>query len=146
MQRLIWVFLALLPGIAFADNLRNRVEASTVVTGWVEVAPNGSVYNYTLDQPDKLDAGVVDLIAKTIGTWEFKPILVDGKSVLAKAKMNLRVVASPIGNEQYNLRVSGRASEMAAERRASATRNRFRRAIPCLRWKPERAAPSILLC
>lgn len=109
MRRLIWIVLALLPGLAFAgsDSVRDRVEASMVVTGWIEVAPDGSVYQYTLDQQDKLPKPVVDIIRKTTAAWTFKPILVDGKPVLAKAKMNLRVVASPIGNGQYNLRVRG---------------------------------------
>ena len=78
-----------------------------MVTGWVEVAPDGSVYNYTLDQPDKLDSGVVNLIAKTIATWKFKPVLVDGKPVLAKAKMNLRIVATKQDKDEYEIRVRG---------------------------------------
>jgi hypothetical protein len=109
MQRLLWIVLTLLPGFAFAgsDNIRDRVEASMVVTGWVEVAPDGSVYQYALDQQDKLPPPVVDIIRKTTAAWKFKPILVDGKPVLAKANMNLRVVASPLGNDEYNLRVRG---------------------------------------
>lgn len=107
MRRLFWIVLALLPCVAAADNSRDHLEASTVVTGWVEVAPDGSVYNYTLDQPEKLDAGVVSLIAKTIATWKFKPVLVDDKPVLAKAKMNLRVVASPCDKDEYEIRVRG---------------------------------------
>ena len=108
MRHLTWILLALIPCAAIAgDNPRDHVEASTVITGWVEVAPDGSVYNYTLDQPEKLDTGVVGLIAKTITTWKFKPVLIDGKPVVAKARMNLRVVASPTGKGEYDIRVRG---------------------------------------
>lgn len=98
----------LLGGAALAsDDARGRIQASMVVTGWVQVAPDGSVIRYTLDQRDKLPAPVVEVISKTVPEWKFHPILVDGKPIVADAKMSLRVVAVPLDNDQYRLRVDG---------------------------------------
>lgn len=110
MKRMAWgMFALLLAGTAFAsdDDASHRIEASMVVTGWVQVAPDGSVIRYTLDQQDKLPAPVVEVLGKTVPGWKFHPILVDGKPVVADAKLSLRVVAVPLGNDQYRLRVDG---------------------------------------
>lgn len=78
-----------------------------VVTGWIEISPDGSVHGYALDHQDKLPPPVVNVARDTIATWKFRPVLVDGKPVLAKTKMNLRVVGSPLGNGLYKVRVHG---------------------------------------
>lgn len=80
-----------------------QIEASMVVTGSIEVEPDGSVSGYTLDQPDKLPQGVVDLAAKAVPAWRFEPVLVDGRPVAAKAKMSLRVFARKLGPERYEV-------------------------------------------
>ena len=110
MKRLtLAVFALLLAGAAFAtdNDASRRIEASMVVTGWLQVATDGSVIRYTLDQQDKLPAPVVEVIQKTVPAWKFRPITVDGKAVVADAKMNLRVVASKQAEDQYSLRVRG---------------------------------------
>ena len=110
MKRMAWgMFALLLAGMAFAsdDDVSHRIEASMVVTGWVQVAPDGSVIRYTLDQQDKLPAPVVEVLGKTVPGWKFHPILVDGKPVVADAKMSLRVVASQQDKDEYIVRVRG---------------------------------------
>lgn len=103
------VFAVLLAGTAFAsdDDAAHRIEGSMVVTGWVQVATDGSVIRYTLDQQDKLPAPVVEVIQKTVPGWKFHPVMADGKPVVADAKMNLRVVALPQDKDQYIVHVSG---------------------------------------
>lgn len=78
-----------------------------VVTSWVQVAPDGSVIRYTLDRQDKLPDEVTEAIHKTVPGWKFHPVMVDGKPVVADAKMNLRMVASPQDKDQYIVRVGG---------------------------------------
>ncbi|MFO1507621.1 MAG: hypothetical protein U1F23_11235 [Lysobacterales bacterium] len=87
----------LLPAYEFAHagivDVKRSVEASMVVTGTIEVNPDGSVHGYSLDQQDKVPADVAKLIGETVPNWRFRPILVDGNAVLAKAGMSLRIVA-----------------------------------------------------
>jgi len=96
----------LLVGTALAGGpraVRERVEASMVVTGSIGVTPQGTVLGYTLDQPQKLPPPVVDLIARTIPRWTFQPVLRGGKPVAAKAGMRLRVVARPMGEGRFQI-------------------------------------------
>jgi hypothetical protein len=104
MKRSYWMFLGLfLPLWAFAhggvDAAKRSVEASMLVTGEIAVNPDGSVYGYSLDHRDKLPAPVIQLIAKALPHWEFTPVKVDGKPVLAKALMSLRIVAKQIDHD-----------------------------------------------
>ncbi|OOG48967.1 hypothetical protein B0E52_01925 [Rhodanobacter sp. C06] len=99
-----------LSGVALAAGpaaVRKRVQASMRVNGTIEVAPDGSVKQYALDQPEKLPDAVKELLTKSIPAWRFKPVELDGKPVTAKAAMNLRVVASPLDGDKYNLGVAG---------------------------------------
>jgi hypothetical protein len=98
----------LLAGTALAGgphSVRERVEASMVVTGSIGVTPQGTVLGYTLDHPEKLPPPVADLIGKAVPSWTFQPVLRDGKPVAAKAKMSLRVVAQPIGDGKFKIGV-----------------------------------------
>jgi hypothetical protein len=88
-------------------DIAKQAEASMLVTGSVVVSPDGSVQSYLLDHPEKLPSGVVALIAKTVPTWTFQPVVVDGKVVNAKAAMSLRVVARKMDKDQVEARVAG---------------------------------------
>jgi len=109
MRCFVGILLLLMPFIAFAadGSTRPQIQASMVVTGWIEVTPDGSVGGYALDQPDKLPQPVIDIIRKTTSVWKFKPILVDGKPVPAKTRMSLRIVADLIDRERASLHVGG---------------------------------------
>lgn len=87
--------------------VRKRVQASMLVTGALEVAADGSVAQYTLDHPEKLPDAVKGLLAKSIPAWRFKPVEMDGKPVAARAPMSLRVVARPLGDNEFSLGVAG---------------------------------------
>ena len=104
----VWVAL-LLPAVAFAgtglDAVKRSVVMGMVVTGDITVNPDGSVHGYSLDQQDKVPADVAKLIGETVPNWKFRPILVDGNAVLAKAGMSLRVVARLNGSGQLEARV-----------------------------------------
>lgn len=88
------------------DVASKRVQASMLVTGMIEVAPDGSVAQYALDHPKELPPAVTDLLAKAIPTWKFAPITVDGKPAIAKAAMSLRVVAKPRDDGNYSISVA----------------------------------------
>ena len=101
MKRLLLRLLlcGLLAGTALAAVARSTptpVEASMLVTGTIVVAPDGSVSSYAVDHPEKLPSAVISVIAKNAPHWTFKPVLLDGKPVTAKASMSLRIVATPL--------------------------------------------------
>jgi len=115
MKRVAWLslvwLLAPLVGSAHGgvDDVKRSVEASMLVTGEIAVNPDGSVYGYSLDHRDKLPAPVVKLIGGTLPHWKFTPVKVDGKAVLAKASMSLRIVAKQVDAKHDAISVEGAA-------------------------------------
>lgn len=67
-----------------------QVESSLLVTGTIEIAADGSVLGYTLDQPGKLQRTVLNLIAGIAPHWKFEPASEPATQRLA---MSLRFVA-----------------------------------------------------
>ena len=107
---LLGLFCVLLSGVAMAGGssaVRKSVQASMLVTGTIEVAPDGSVAKYAFDHPEKLPPAVTDLLAKAVPVWRFEPIKFDGKPVIAKTPMGLRVVAKPLNDGNYSINVAG---------------------------------------
>jgi len=73
--------------------------------GEVQIAPDGSVSDYRLQS--KLSPAIADLVDKDVRRWQFQPILVDGKAVVAKTAMHLELKAEPAdGKDNYRIRVT----------------------------------------
>ncbi|HJU07729.1 MAG TPA: energy transducer TonB [Rhodanobacteraceae bacterium] len=107
MKRLLYLLL-LLPCSVLGDNAwqySGQIERSMVVTGTVEVNPDGSVKSYTLDQQDKLLPEIIELITKAVPTWKFEPMA--DKTTPATATMNIRVIADKLKEDQYSLSICG---------------------------------------
>ncbi|QNK03005.1 energy transducer TonB [Dyella telluris] len=108
---MVWMsgwLLACMAGIAqagTAQDVRKTAEAGMVVTGTVEVNPDGSLHGYALDTPEKLPPSVVDVVGKTVNAWVFH--LSGPSQDVVKTKMNLRVVAKPVGDGQFAVAVQG---------------------------------------
>lgn len=111
MKRAIGYLIGLLAicttATTFADELVKNVEASLLVTGTITVNPDGSVYDYKLNKPDKLPAGVVQLVSKDVPQWKFKPVLQEGKPIQAEAQMALRVVVHQNDKDDYSVGIRG---------------------------------------
>lgn len=80
-------------------------EASMVITGSVEIAPDGSVTGYQLDKASKLPSGVKSELVRTVPTWKFEPVLVNGKAVSAKSPMSVRLTAKPMDKGHYAINI-----------------------------------------
>jgi hypothetical protein len=104
-QALMWVSLALFASTAGAQAARKTAEGSMVVTGSLEVNPDGTLHGYTLDQPEKLPPVVVDVLGKSIPHWQFK--LSSPTTQVVKTSMSVRVVARPVGEGNYKVSVDG---------------------------------------
>ena len=85
--------------------IRKQVEASMLLTGTIEIAADGSVSGHVLDHPDKLEAGVIGLVDRTLPTWRFEPVVEDGKAHRATAKMSLLLVANRLDADRFTMRI-----------------------------------------
>lgn len=134
MANRIWsgLVLALLAaGTALASapaGVRQQVESSMLLTGSMVVESDGRVSTWELDRPDDVMEPVRDLVGKAAAAWVFEPVVVDGETVRAKARMSLRVVATPVGGDSFQLTIrSGHFGDDAmsgAERRKAASTDR----------------------
>ncbi len=85
--------------------VRKQIESSMLVTGWVLIAPDGSVTKLEIDEREKLPAGVAKLVEQGGASWRFEPVLIDGVARKAKARMSLRVVAKKVDADLYQLSI-----------------------------------------
>ncbi|WP_394003449.1 protein tonB [Luteimonas sp. WGS1318] len=109
-----------------ARQAQREVEASMLVTGHVDIDRDGKVSGHALDQPEKLPAHAVSLIEQAIPELRFGPVLVDGVPVLARAKMSVRLVATPVGDRDGSMNVRI-ASAHFGEEYSDADRTSVRR-------------------
>lgn len=82
-----------------AHQAREEVEMSMLVRGHVDIDREGRITAHELEQPDKLPGYVVDMVSAAMPTMRFEPVMVDGAPVLARARMTLRLVAQPDGEQ-----------------------------------------------
>jgi hypothetical protein len=101
------VFCTLMACAVWAESgaVRNTAEASMLVTGWIEVAPDGGVYNYSIDHSERIPPPVVDLIKKAVPGWKFH--FLEPVSAVQRARMNVRIVAKPVDGEHDSIAISG---------------------------------------
>lgn len=74
--------------------------------GEVQIAQDGHVSDYQLRS--KLPDDVAKLIDKDVRKWTFEPIVIDGRAVVAKTSMHLRLSATPAPGDKgnYEMRIS----------------------------------------
>ena len=72
-----------------------------LVSGSIDIEEDGSVSGFVIEQRDELPPALANLIDKTLPAWRFEPILLDGRSVKANARMTLRLVAEERGDGDF---------------------------------------------
>ncbi len=91
------------------SELRKQTEASMLLTGTVEVAQDGSLRSYHLDQSEKVDASIRDFIDSNVKRWSFVvgplPTGVSAKATILNS-MSILVVAKPVEGDRYLLRLA----------------------------------------
>ncbi|MGN7727289.1 energy transducer TonB [Luteimonas sp. 22616] len=107
-----WWFAALLaiPALALAQGpgaVRKQIESSMVVTGTIDVAPDGSVSGYSVDRADEIPAGVRELLARFAPGWKFEPVQADERQATVRARMSVRVVAKRMGKDSFQVSIRG---------------------------------------
>lgn len=96
------LFLLATAPSAVAATLPANAEYSINLTGDIEIAPDGSVHSYALD--DGLKPQVQKLVSTSIEGWRFEPILVDGRAVIARTRLRMALKAVPAA-DGYALKV-----------------------------------------
>lgn len=81
------------------DKASLQFEASMLVTGSLDIETDGSVSAHAIDQEEKVPAYVTAIIGRAVGSWRFEPVIVDGVAVRARARMTLRLLATPVGTD-----------------------------------------------
>lgn len=89
-----------------ARQARQQVEASMLVTGHVDIDREGRVTAIDIDQRDKLPGYAVNMAESSAPLLRFEPVLVDGAPALARAKMSMRLVATPAEGGEMNVRIA----------------------------------------
>ncbi|WP_458788826.1 energy transducer TonB [Dyella jiangningensis] len=100
-----WGLLAILAGTAHAGNVRKDAEASMVLTGTVDVNPDGSLHGYTIDRSEKVPPEVAAIVDKNIRQWTFN--LSAPVTEAVHTKMSLLLLAKPAGEGKFAVTVSG---------------------------------------
>ncbi|RDI98753.1 energy transducer TonB [Dyella solisilvae] len=88
-----------------AEAVRKTAQGGMLVTGAIEVNPDGSLHSYTLDQPERLQPVVTDVIGKTLSSWHFN--MSAPTTEVVKTKISLRMVARPLGDGRFSVAVEG---------------------------------------
>ncbi|WP_130619211.1 energy transducer TonB [Dyella amyloliquefaciens] len=92
-------------GAAHAQSVRKTAEASMVLTGTVDVNPDGSLHGYTIDKRELVPSDVAAIVDKNVSRWTFK--LSSPTTEVIHTKMSLLVLAKPMGDDKYSVTVSG---------------------------------------
>jgi hypothetical protein len=92
-------------GAVHAQSVRQTAEASMVLTGTVDVNPDGSLRGYTIDKRDAVPPDVAAIVDKNVSRWTFK--LSSPTTEVIHSKMSLLVLAKPAGEGKYAVTVSG---------------------------------------
>ena len=96
---------ALLASTSLAETQAEKApEASMVVTGWISVAPDGSVQGYTIDHSEKLPQVVINHIQRKVPAWKFR--FDEPAAVVQRVQMHLRINATPIDDKRYGVAIA----------------------------------------
>lgn len=100
--------LVAVPALALAQGpraVREQLESSMVLTGTIDVAPDGGVSGYSIDRATDVPDGVLGLLARFVPGWRFEPVRVDGQPATVRAFMSVRVVARKLDGDNYSVSI-----------------------------------------
>ncbi len=84
-----------------------NLESSAIVSGSIVLAKDGTVQAVTVDNEARYGKPIADLVRKAALQWLFYPVVRDGKPVVAKSNMYVRVVLSKTADGNYSARIKG---------------------------------------
>ena len=96
----------LLAGDATAQTaraVRATAEMSMVLSGHIEVTPEGAVSSLVLDQKAMVAPGIASFVEGTIGGWRFEPTLRAGQAVATRAPLRVRLRGKAAADGGYEI-------------------------------------------
>lgn len=90
-----------------ARAVKERIEASLLVSGTIHVDPQGRVERYEIDRRDVLPGHVNALLDRAIPDWRFEPTLHQGRPAHVETSMRIRVAATRQDEDAVALRIAG---------------------------------------
>ena len=87
------------------EQVRASAEASMIVSGWINVNPDGSVHDYTVDHIEKLPPDVAGLIQQNVAQWRFKAR--NGTDASERARMSMRIVSRRLDDKHDSMQITG---------------------------------------
>jgi hypothetical protein len=100
------MFLATLAMVAHASTRRDT-QSSAVVNGTLVLAADGTVQAAEIMDEDRYGKPIADMVRKAALQWLFYPVVRDGKPVVAKVAMHVRVVLQKKADGNYSARIKG---------------------------------------
>lgn len=107
-------------------SVRDQVEVSMVLTGTVDIDPDGKVMGYKIDRTEDVPVGVLGLLARFAPGWRFDPSRLERQAASTRAQMSVRVVAKRQADDSFvvsirDARFGGEAppSQKAPKQRSS---------------------------
>ena len=116
--------LAGAPWIATAQSeaeVRAQAVASMIVTGRLDVEPDGSVSALALDRQEALPRYVVDAVGKVARGWLFEPEIRDGAAIAFRVRISMRVLATPTADDGFTISVANASLVEEAPRAQTIT-------------------------
>jgi len=104
----LWAY-ALVAVAAGPAAVRKQVESSMLVTGTIDIAPDGGVRGFRLDKEEKLPPQVIQLARQALPEWRFEPVVINGVAAPVSARMSMRFVATRLVDKGYRLAINGAA-------------------------------------
>jgi hypothetical protein len=117
MHRIVLAALvATLPGIV--AKAQESAFYELAADGEVQIAPDGHVSDYHLK--GELAPTVAELVRRNVMSWQFEPILLEGKAVVAKTAMHLGLRADKVSGKNDEFSVSIASIDFGAPTRSIA--------------------------
>ena len=82
--------------------VRKQVESSMLVTGTIDITPAGDVIAHTLDKPEKLPKGIVEMTTRLLTQCKFEPMALRDKAI-SRSTMTLLFIAKRLDDGRYNI-------------------------------------------
>lgn len=121
-MKIIQVFvIAALAAFAGAPAIAAPAKSASyemVADGEVRIDPEGRVSDYSVSS--ELAPEIAALVDRSVRRWRFEPILQDGRPVIAKTALRIRLLARRSKDDSDDFTVSIASVEFGAPRRSSA--------------------------
>lgn len=108
--------------VAHASTSRD-LESSAVVNGTIVLAKDGTVEAAEIKDEAKYGKPIADMVRKAALQWLFYPVVREGKPVVAKVDMHVRVVLRKTRDGNYSARIKGATFGDMDKKSTDALRN-----------------------